>query len=49
MAHENTTNALCDASEKLWVTLLVPVYHLFYTVYLIAATRTKINSFTNAR
>jgi len=28
------------ASEKLKVMLLVPVYQLLYTVYLIAATRT---------
>jgi hypothetical protein len=48
-AHENTKNALGVANEKLKVTLLVPVYHLLYTVYLIAATRTEINSFTNAK
>lgn len=46
-AHENAKNALGVASEKLNVTLLVPVYQLLYTVYLIAATRTEINSFKN--
>jgi len=48
-AHENTKNALGVASEKLNVTLLVPVYQLLYTVYLIAATRTEINSFKNVK
>jgi len=48
-AHENTKNALGVASEKLKVMLLVPVYQLLYTFYLIAATRTEINSFTNAK
>jgi hypothetical protein len=45
MAHENTKNALCDASE----TIGNPAGTSLPPVYLIAATRTEINSFTNAK
>jgi hypothetical protein len=46
---KKTKHALGVASEKLKVTRLVPVYQLLYTVYLIVATKTEINSFTNAK